>query len=93
MGALVKESLCSYCGKEVGKCPHIDPKEQVVFYEKDGHLVHRIMRGVLGIETSVVGSPAWLTATSDFVTPVSDTKTDDWRNHLESERNQILFGL
>jgi len=90
MGAYVGESLCSYCGKPVGKCPHINPKQAVVFYEKDGHIVHRIMRKVIGFETSIVASPAWTTATSDFVTPISDG--NDLRSLMESERNQIEFG-
>lgn len=108
MGAYVKESLCSYCGKEVGKCPHIDPKQPVVFYEKDGHLVHRIMRRVSGFETSAVGSPAWLTASSDFVTEIDtnhpqsvfsdfqvpvDPEGKDQRRLLEGERDRLLFGL
>jgi hypothetical protein len=65
MGAYLKEQVCSYCMSPVGRCVHIDPRRPVTFYEKDGHVVHKIMRGVTGFETSAVESPAWSIAISD----------------------------
>lgn len=66
MGAYLTGCECSYCGAPVGYCGHVskDPS-QVTFYEKDGHVVHKIMSGVTGFETSAVESPAWMVAISD----------------------------
>lgn len=66
MGAYLTGCECSYCGKPLGYCTHLDPNPQGVnFYEKDGHIVHKIMTGVTGFETSAVESPAWMVAISD----------------------------
>ncbi len=65
MGALVDGYTCSYCGAEVGNCHHIDKDAKVVFYEKDGKLVYKLVRGVFGIELSSVDDPAYGVALSD----------------------------
>lgn len=65
MGALVDGYRCSYCGAEVGECHHIDKDAKVVFYEKDGKLVYKLVRGVFGIELSSVADPAYGVALSD----------------------------
>lgn len=67
MGAYLSGCECSYCEKEVGKCSHIDEKKPVAFYALNGHIVHRVMTGVVGFETSAVESPAWMTAISDDI--------------------------
>jgi hypothetical protein len=70
MGSLVSAYSCSYCGKEVGEgpdfCTHIDPEEQVVFYELKGKLVYRLVRDVMAVELSSVDDPAFGVAASDY---------------------------
>lgn len=66
MGATYTGCYCSYCDQPVDRCHHIDPDPRsVTFYEKDGHVVHRYMTGIVGFETSAVESPAWMVAISD----------------------------
>lgn len=59
MGAMVNGYTCSYCGSEEGKCRHYDKEEPVVFFEKNGILVHRNVYGVTPFEFSSVGDPAF----------------------------------
>jgi hypothetical protein len=65
MGAMVDGYTCSYCGKDVGQCSHIDPKAPLVFYELNGKLVYKLVYGITGVELSVVADPAFVTAISD----------------------------
>lgn len=66
MGALVNYYTCSYCGKVVGQnCNHIDPEDPVVLYRIRDELVYRLCAGVMGVELSSVGDPAYGIATSD----------------------------
>ena len=72
MGAFVDAYTCSYCGADLGKCMHLDPKAKAPeFYLRDGVLVHKNVRGIKGFETSNVGDPAYYSAISDTVTVVS----------------------
>lgn len=80
MGAYATSSTCSYCGKPAGKCPHIyyrpdklgreEDMKRVYFYEHNGHIVHLVMKGIRGFETSAVATPAWVCAISDYLMPV-----------------------
>jgi hypothetical protein len=65
MGAWVEGYTCSYCQAEMGKCAHLNPKQPVDFYELNGSLVYRQIMGMKGFETSVVGTPAYVSAISD----------------------------
>ena len=65
MGALVEGYTCSFCGAEVGECSHIDKDAKLVFYELEGQLVYKQVRGIVGIELSSVGDPAYGVALSD----------------------------
>lgn len=68
MGAWVESYTCSVCGKEMGErnhCTHLHPKEPIDFYELGGQLVFRQVRGIKGFETSIVDTPAYVSAISD----------------------------
>ena len=74
MGANANNATCSYCGSDVGRCYHISKSMAVPFYEKDGHLVHKVMHGIKGFECSAVEQPAWLIAQSDTVINVDPSR-------------------
>lgn len=59
MGAMVEGTTCSYCGAQVGKCSHIDPKQPVTFYELNGKIVYKQVYGVSPFELSIVRDPAY----------------------------------
>jgi hypothetical protein len=68
MGAWVESYICSYCREpmtENSHCQHLHPKKPKDFYELDGQLVYRLIQGMKGFETSIVATPAYLTAISD----------------------------
>jgi hypothetical protein len=65
MGAFVQGYTCSYCHSPMGQCSHLHPNKAFDFYELNGKLVYRQVHGVEGFETSIVESPAYLTAISD----------------------------
>lgn len=70
MGAWVERYECSYCGLEVGKdCPHINPQDPANMYEINGKLAFRNAINIEGFETSIVGSPAFMSAISDHLLP------------------------
>jgi len=71
MGAYVDSYTCSYCGSDLGKCYHLNPKAQGEFYELENKLVHKNVRGVKGFETSAVGDPAYVSAISDEIKVLS----------------------
>lgn len=66
MGCLVGGYSCSYCGAELGKCVHLNPKAKADFYELDGKLVYRnVQGGIDAEEVSIVDDPAYGVAVSD----------------------------
>ena len=65
MGAYVQRYTCSHCGAEMGQCSHIDKRRARDFYIHDGNLIFRNVHGIVGFETSVVNTPAFLSAISD----------------------------
>lgn len=67
MGAWADYFTCSYCGEELGKCHHLDPKANMDFYEYQGNLVFRNACGISPIEVSAVEDPAYTVALSDVV--------------------------
>ncbi len=67
MGAWADSFTCSYCGSEIGKCHHLDPKSNMDFYEYAGQLVFRNACGISPIEVSAVEDPAYTVALSDQV--------------------------
>lgn len=67
MGAYIDSYTCSYCGADLGKCYHLNPKAQGEFYELEGKLVHKNVRGIKGFETSAVADPAYVSAISDEI--------------------------
>lgn len=70
MGAWVERYDCSYCGEEVGKtCPHINPSQPAKMGLLNGKLVFRNAINIEGFETSIVGSPAFMSAISDTLMP------------------------
>lgn len=63
MGAMVDYCTCSFCGAIAGECTHVPASnDNVTFYEKDGRLVYKDVRGVSPYELSVVEDPAYGTA-------------------------------
>ena len=67
MGAYVSKYTCSLCQAEMGQCSHIDKRRMRDFYLLDGDLVFRNVHGIKGFETSVVKTPAFLSAASDVL--------------------------
>jgi hypothetical protein len=67
MGAMVAGYSCSICNAEMGACLHLHPKQPYDFYEVEGKLCFRNVRGILGFETSGVEQPAFISALSDKV--------------------------
>lgn len=65
MGAYVDGYTCSYCDAEFGKCEHLHQNDPIDFYELNGHLVFRKVYGIVGFETSIVVSPAYMSAIND----------------------------
>lgn len=65
MGAWVDNYSCSYCKKPMGQCNHINKNQPLDFYELNGKLVFRNVHGVKGFETSLVETPAYVSAISD----------------------------
>lgn len=70
MGALVSGYRCSYCGKP--NCEHIDYTRKCDFYVLNGKLVFREVDDFIGYETSVVSTPAFMTAISDIIIHVDN---------------------
>jgi hypothetical protein len=70
MGAWVNSYQCSYCNAEFGKCGHIHPKKPNEMNLVNGHLAFRNAIGIRGFECSEVGTPAYISAISDAVTPL-----------------------
>lgn len=70
MGAMVAGYTCSYCAQELGKCSHLDKSKNFDFYELNGRLVFRQVYNAVGFETSIVGTPAFVSAISDSITDV-----------------------
>ncbi len=56
---------CSICGAELGKCVHLNPRNQFDFTEFDGQLAFRNVHDITGFETSIVETPAYISALSD----------------------------
>lgn len=67
MGAWVDKYTCSKCGADVGRCKHIAHKSPVCFYQDGEDVVFKNMHGMVGFETSSVGTPAWSVAVSDTI--------------------------
>ncbi len=67
MGAFVSNYTCSLCDAEMGQCSHIDKRRMRDFYILNGQLVFRNVHGIKGFETSVVQTPAFLSAASDVL--------------------------
>lgn len=67
MGAFVDSYTCSICGSDLGKCHHLNAKQQGQFYEYEGQLAFRNVRGIKGFETSAVADPAYVSAISDEI--------------------------
>lgn len=65
MGAYVSKYTCALCHAEMGQCSHIDKRRARDFYVLNGQLVFRNVHGIKGFETSVVNTPAFLSAISD----------------------------
>lgn len=72
MGTYVADYSCSYCGKLMGKCHHIDESRPVDFYELQGKLVYRLVHDINPFEVSIVETPAYLTAISDVILSMKD---------------------
>lgn len=72
MGAWVNGYECSVCNQEVGACSHVamqDNRPQLT--EEAGMLAFKNCTGITGFELSSVADPAWVTAISDYVSPIS----------------------
>lgn len=67
MGAWVERYTCSYCEAEMGNCNHLHPRQPKDFYELNGKLVFRQVAGIKGFETSIVETPAYVSAISDHI--------------------------
>lgn len=68
MGAYVDGYTCSYCSAEFGKCMHLNQNSPIDFYEQpDGYLTFRQVYGITGFETSIVQSPAYMSAINDQI--------------------------
>lgn len=72
MGAWADYFTCSYCGEELGKCHHLDPKSNLDFYEYNNKLVFRNACGISPIEVSAVEDPAYTVALSDQVNSLGE---------------------
>lgn len=72
MGAWVESYTCSYCGAEIGKCPHLHPSEPIDFYMIGDKLVYRNVVNPVGFETSAVAVPAYTQAISDKLFSTGD---------------------
>lgn len=72
MGAYVNGYTCSYCGRELGKCDHLNPDKKVDFYRLGNHLVYRRVQSPVGFETSVVKTPAYSVALNDYPISIGD---------------------
>lgn len=64
MGSMVDSYYCSYCGSDLGDCSHIHA-DKMDFYELDGKLVYKMVKGVEFFEFSMVADPAYAFAQSD----------------------------
>lgn len=62
MGCLVESYFCSYCSAPEGQCSHINPEKDVEFYEYNGVLTFRYVRGITPFELSAVSDPAYPSA-------------------------------
>lgn len=69
MGAWVASYNCSYCGHEIGgkECTHLFKSNPSQMYPIGQDLVFRNCIGIEGFETSVVDTPAYISAISDYV--------------------------
>ncbi len=67
MGAFVDSYTCSICSADLGNCHHLNPKIQGQFYEFEGQLAFKNVRGIKGFETSAVSDPAYVSAISDEI--------------------------
>jgi hypothetical protein len=69
MGAWINTYSCSFCQNEVGTraCSHLSKNKPGEMYQKDNQLVFRNCVGIEGFETSVVETPAYISAISDEV--------------------------
>lgn len=65
MGAWVEAYTCSYCDAALGSCTHLNPRQPRDFYELNGQMVYRQVSGIKGFETSIVETPAYVSAISD----------------------------
>ena len=68
IGCTASRFDCSACGSELGKCSHLDkrkprngfgPLKGIVHSGKDPEIVYSVGRNPIGIEISVVGTPAY----------------------------------
>lgn len=71
MGAWVGSYSCSYCGSAMGRCRHIDKRNARDFYMLNGKIVYRRVHQVVGFECSQVATPAFLSAVSNQLMPLS----------------------
>ena len=70
MGAMVSRYTCSICNANItarSTCGHVGPPGTLDFKEFSGNLAYKKVWGVDGIETSIVATPAFSTATSDWL--------------------------
>jgi hypothetical protein len=68
MGAWVSSYQCSVCNAEVGRCSHVELRDnRSTLTEANGRLAFKNCSGIVGFELSVVNTPAWVTAISDKV--------------------------
>ncbi len=67
MGAYVDGYTCSICDSELGKCSHLHKGAPVDFYDLNGYLAFRNVYGITGFETSIVSSPAYVSAINDQI--------------------------
>ena len=70
MGAWTSSYLCSYCTKEIGLCDHLNPKAAFDFYsyrapDNSDHIISRLCTNPVGLETSLVSTPAYTQAVFD----------------------------
>lgn len=72
MGAWVSGYYCSYCGADMGKCGHLNPRNATDFYELKNKLVYRLAKDPRGFEVSIVADPAYRTAISDKIIVYGD---------------------
>lgn len=94
MGAFVDYFTCSYCATEMSKhagCTHVHPSNDIDWnevrsYDSKNHIAYRNAHGIQPIECSIVESPAWVTALSDHVHEVDDSRVMAGQRPLSNNR-------